>query len=92
MPKIKGETDPGQKALQFKKTFFSKPLALTNKDLTGYVYKYLHKTPEKISTQKIYKAIYELSSKWTLELNNISSKILKAITDIIMLYVHFVFN
>lgn len=45
----------------------------------------MYETPEEISIYEICRTIYELS-------DNISSEILKATTDIIMSYVHHVFN
>lgn len=78
--------------MQFKKAFFTELSVSTGKNLIDYIYKVPYETPKEINIYKISLMIYELSSGWAPELENISSKILKAITDTIILHIHLVFN
>lgn len=68
------------------------PPASTGKNLTDYIYKNLYEISEKICIYKICVAIYKLLSEQVPKLNNIPSKILKVIIDIIISQINLVFN
>lgn len=52
----------------------------------------MYKTLKKIDIYQIYKAIYNLSNRWILDLANIFSKILKKTICIIILYIYLIIN